>query len=874
MENNQSAMLLSTKLKIPAPRKNYVVRKALFERLSLCEDMSVIFVRGGAGTGKTTLLSTFLREIKMKNVCWMSVDNTNANVYSFWLYFTAAISAFWEDEDSLLSLMRSNPDASHMENLLIMLINRICGDEDYYMVLDDVHCMNDETLIRTFEFFISAMPTNFHLFMLSREDPPVYLGPLAVSGRFLFIDGKQMQLSTEEGMTFLKDTLKLQASEEELVHLNSYAEGWIGGLQLAAAAGMIGKFSGELLRAGGGIATEYLTREIFEALTQKQRDFLLRTGYLTYFDGDLCSLLFDDFTKADFNQMMEELIQKNLFIICIDEQNGIYRYHNILSEYLAHQFTLLSEPEKKKYYQKSAYAFEQRNDYEEALKEYCASEDYKEVLRLANDMDGRIETWSFLDQVPIEILIEDSDLTAQCFMYNMGKLNMIRCKIIFDAFQEHYGDNDIFKIFKFAEVYFNKTDGILPRFHALTEDQIDKFNMRPVTKAMILVENSTALVDQLQYEEAVKCIKKAIQLSAGTNIFVDFYAYNQLAQIYEEIGELNESLSSYAKSEEMLKSPSFMTANGTNYYFGLTGVLMRRMELDKAENALQKAQKIIEEQHIRVDITDMTLIYHLAELKFLYGDDEGGVKSVEQIIAKYSGYSVVTLGRLLLEMECANRLPDKMAESFIDELGKVKNYRDQLFMNLLRARLLFRRGEEQKAMQETEEILTFSRLHHNKIRLVEAGLLKIYMIVNSSENGTGNKREISNLLCEAIHYAHENRIFMPFFLDRALLLPLLIELYEKSENKKLLTETELKFVRETMTICGHIAVNPVQEILSAREIDVLSEMALGITNREIAENLCISQATVKTHLISIFGKLDVTSRMMAVEKGRKEGLIK
>ena len=193
-------LLLSTKLKIPAPRKNYVVRRALFEELSKCADMGVIFVRGGAGTGKTTLLSSFIRETGLKNVCWVSLDPSNANVYSFWLYFTAAVSALWDDSESFLTLMRSNPDASHMENLLIMLINRLCGEEDYYMVLDDIHCIGDAALIRTFEFFIGAMPSNFHFFMLSREDPPVYLGPLAMSGRLLYIDGKQMQLTNEESM--------------------------------------------------------------------------------------------------------------------------------------------------------------------------------------------------------------------------------------------------------------------------------------------------------------------------------------------------------------------------------------------------------------------------------------------------------------------------------------------------------------------------------------------------------------------------------------------------------------------------------------------------------------------------------------------------
>jgi len=430
MDSPSDMLLLSTKLKIPVPRKNYVVRKALFEELSQCADMGVIFVRGGAGTGKTTLLSSFIRETGLKNVCWVSLDTTNANVYSFWLYFTAALSALWDDGESYLTLMRSNPDASHMEKLLIMLINRLCGDEDYYMVLDDVHCISDTALIRTFEFFIGAMPPNFHFFMLSREDPPIYLGPLAMSGRLLYIDGKQMQLSSEEGMAFLKNTLHLPESDEELNRLNTYADGWIGGLQLAAAAGMVGKHSGHLLRAGGGIAAEYMTREVFESLTLKERDFLTRTGFLSYFDAGICTALIDDFTKLDFEEMLDGLVRKNLFIICVDEQNGIYRYHNILTDYLVQQFSKIHEESRKALYIKAAGAFEQRGDCEEALREYCAAESYEDVLRVARSMDGRIEEWRYLDEVPFDLLIQDADLAAQCFVYNMATLKStgaVRC---------------------------------------------------------------------------------------------------------------------------------------------------------------------------------------------------------------------------------------------------------------------------------------------------------------------------------------------------------------------------------------------------------------------------------------------------------------
>ncbi|HEY2748843.1 MAG TPA: response regulator transcription factor, partial [Polyangia bacterium] len=51
--------------------------------------------------------------------------------------------------------------------------------------------------------------------------------------------------------------------------------------------------------------------------------------------------------------------------------------------------------------------------------------------------------------------------------------------------------------------------------------------------------------------------------------------------------------------------------------------------------------------------------------------------------------------------------------------------------------------------------------------------------------------------------------------------------------------------------------------LTARETEVLRALAAGLTNREIAERLFISQKTVATHVAHIFGKLGVHSRVEA-----------
>jgi DNA-binding NarL/FixJ family response regulator len=62
--------------------------------------------------------------------------------------------------------------------------------------------------------------------------------------------------------------------------------------------------------------------------------------------------------------------------------------------------------------------------------------------------------------------------------------------------------------------------------------------------------------------------------------------------------------------------------------------------------------------------------------------------------------------------------------------------------------------------------------------------------------------------------------------------------------------------------------------LSSREIEVLTALARGRSNKQISQALNISQATVKTHLLHIYTKLNVTDRTAAVTSALERGIIR
>jgi LuxR family maltose regulon positive regulatory protein len=74
---------------------------------------------------------------------------------------------------------------------------------------------------------------------------------------------------------------------------------------------------------------------------------------------------------------------------------------------------------------------------------------------------------------------------------------------------------------------------------------------------------------------------------------------------------------------------------------------------------------------------------------------------------------------------------------------------------------------------------------------------------------------------------------------------------------------------DIVSIPGTQLVDP----LSDRELEVLSLIADGLSNREIAEKLVVAVSTIKTHVNHIYRKLDVNSRTQAIAKSQQLGLL-
>jgi ATP/maltotriose-dependent transcriptional regulator MalT len=100
-----------------------------------------------------------------------------------------------------------------------------------------------------------------------------------------------------------------------------------------------------------------------------------------------------------------------------------------------------------------------------------------------------------------------------------------------------------------------------------------------------------------------------------------------------------------------------------------------------------------------------------------------------------------------------------------------------------------------------------------------------------------------------------------------------LELVDRAELAEAVISLPSAFARDGLRRDRPGESEPLIESLTAREHDVLALLADGLPNREIAHALAISEHTVKFHLASIFGKLGVSTRTEAVQRGVRLGVI-
>ena len=326
-----SIPLLTTKLYIPPPRSNLVPRPRLIERINDGITQKLVLICAPAGFGKTTLLSDWVRQINLP-VAWLSLDAGDNELNRFLIYLVAAIQTI---DDNLCRTVQAMVQASQsppMESILIEVINEVAvQSENLFLILEDFHVVEDQTIHKALTFLIEHLPPVMHLVISSRSDPFLPLSRLRARGQLTELRTEDLRFSTEEATIFLNRVMGLSLSENDILSLETRTEGWVAGLQLAAISLQGKEDTSELIKSFSGshrLVLDYLIEEVLEQQSKSVQSFLLQTAVLDRMTGSLCDALTG---QKDGQQTLEILDQANIFVVPLDNERCWYRYHHLFA---------------------------------------------------------------------------------------------------------------------------------------------------------------------------------------------------------------------------------------------------------------------------------------------------------------------------------------------------------------------------------------------------------------------------------------------------------------------------------------------------------------------------------------------------------------
>jgi LuxR family transcriptional regulator, maltose regulon positive regulatory protein len=415
----RSGGLLGTKLAVPLPRWRPVPRPRLLDLLDAGTRGPLTLLAAPAGAGKTVLLASWVAAGRPGGqVAWVTVDPGDDDPVRFWAHVVAAL----RDGGAVAGdgpLAGLDPSHGVDERFLVLLVNGLAElARPVVLVLDDLHEAAGAALATGLRFVLRHAPPQLRVVVATRVDPALSLHRLRVVGQLTEIRVAELAFTpTEAGELFTG--LGVDLPDGELRSLWRRTEGWAAGLRLAAMSlhghpdpvRFVAEFAGDDRAVAGYLVEEVLARQPTEA-----QEFLLRTCIAE----QLCGGLADALTgRADGERMLARLERDHAFTTGLGPSRTWYRYHPLFAELLRAELRH-GQPAEVPELNRRAAAWHAANGLvAEAVRHALAGGDVDGAAALlaahwlAMVVDGRAATLrDLLGRLPVERVLTDRELAV------------------------------------------------------------------------------------------------------------------------------------------------------------------------------------------------------------------------------------------------------------------------------------------------------------------------------------------------------------------------------------------------------------------------------------------------------------------------------
>jgi len=917
-----STLILATKLYTPPPRPKVVLRPRLIERLNEGLHRKLTLICAPAGFGKTTLVSEWVAGCA-RPAAWLSLDEGDNDPTRFLAYLVAALQTIAANiGEGVLGALQS-PQPPPTESVLTTLLNEITTvPDDFVLILDDYHVIDAKPIDNALAFLLEHLPPRMHLAIATREDPQLPLSRLRGRGQLTELRVADLRFTPSEAVEFLNQVMGLSLSAEDIAALETRTEGWIAGLQLAAISMQGHKDTASFIESFTGshhFVLDYLVEEVLQQQSESVQTFLLRTSILDHLCGPLCDAVLLD-PSASGQETLESIEHANLFIVPLDNERRWYRYHHLFADLLRqrlHQSVASSTGDEvrdvAKLHVRASVWYEDNGLDIEAIHHALAAEDFERAASLielswrAMDRSLQFATWlGWVKALPDELVRARPMLSVEYAwaLLDVGELEAGEARLRdAERWLETMADTSVpsAEMVVVDEEEFRSLPVTIASAHAyLAQASGDASGtVTHARRALDLLPEDDHLGRAIpgallglaywesgDLEAAHRTLADALMgFQMTSNIVAAISGTYGLADIRINQGRLQEAVRTYERSLRLAMEQGEPALQGTAHlYLGLSGLRLEQGDLEAAKQHLHKS----EELGVHATLPDWPYRRCVAKARMAeaQGELDDALDLLDEAECLYYRSPVpdvrpvaalktrvwVGQGRLTEALGWAR----ERSLSVADDLRYLRE-----FEHIVLARVLM---AEYKSERANRSILEAMGLLERLLKAAEAGgrmgsVIEILVLQALAHHIQGDTSAALTPLQRSLTLA-EPEGYVQIFVDEGF--PMAQLLSEAAAHGitpdytgRLLAvfEAEAQKREDESYLPPARLAQPLVELLSQRELEVLRLIAQGLSNREISKRLFLALDTVKGHNRRIFGKLSVQRRTEAVEKARSLGIL-
>ncbi len=860
----------SSLLAVPRLPRVSIPRKRLLDRLRKATAAHVTLVVAAAGSGKSVLLAQLATSEVDKRVVWLALDSADKDASHLGHHILEGLRSVVPDlapeidQHIHRAAERLGPEVSASLTQAMSELPRTL------VIIEDLQVLSDE-LQADVAALIDRAPDDVHFVVSSRVDPSALFVRLEIGGHLERLGQADLALSAREEAQLIERVSGVVLSEQQCKALHERTEGWAAATQVAGLALRDHVDVDTFLKGYQGAdhdLARYLDEVVVKRQTPEVQEFLLRTSVVDRFSAPLCILLTG---RPNSQQIIDDLDQRSLLVVRLDNWHEWFRYHHLLVEMLRSRLEARHPGLARELLVKAAGWHVEQGDLFTAGELYTRAEAWDELWDLVINRGWELQEQGYVGSTvrwtrsaPRTMVAENQRAALAVATQARISGNSVACEVLLAGLEKEGFTDD------YARMWVEMLHCIGVQFEEPLEDVLAKGE---VVRAWLATDPPPPTDPELSALETPEFIGMETDLATGRAFsYLDRFeegrpilvraseghsywsarvgAKGSLAHLDARAGELGAADAGARAALTLAHEAGLDTHEScADAYLTLGIVARERDELDVARQALEEAGRRASSNRRTALITMQAA--ELALLDLAMGKVERGLeRAVEmrhEVEARVDPAIAARLAASEAKLWLAQHRPDR-AEWLVDRSMPTID----MLPVIVEVALLAGDVARAKAALDSWPV--------GALRLkMEKAIWSAALVEAIGDEDASNTHMV-----EALNLAEHNG-HVRTFVDAGSVVAAVVERCAKAEL--------CAYASAVADAAQRDHSHDPADVLTSRELAILQQLATVESNREIARTMYISPNTLKTHLRRIYRKLGVSGRREAVERAVRLGII-